>query len=1358
MLFCLAWVALQSLIVPRIDNLRPRLESYLTQSLGAPVRIGAIAAQSNALAPSFELSDVRLQDSAGRDALILKKIFVVLSPRSILQLGFEQLIIEQPELDVRRDAKGQIFIAGFPLSSTAFPSADLSADNDSTNWFFSQREFAIRSGSVRWTDERRGAAPLTLSQVDVVLRNSGRSHQMRIDATPQASWGNRFSLMGDFRAALLADAGQWKQWQGELYTDFSRVDVSQLKRYADLGINVARGTGAMRLWAQLDQGQFTQATADLALENVDVQLAPHVKALVMPKISGRIAGQRLAGGVRVSTQNLAFQTQDGILWPGGNASYLQTGADNPQAQAYGEFKADKLDLAALAQVADRLPIGTRTHAQIRSFAPQGLVESVQASWKGQLDAPLSYAAKGRVVGLAVAAKVAPTIDQQSHPGVRGATVDFDLTDKSGSAVLAISQGAVTLPDVFEDPVMLFDSLSTRAKWSFEGAKIDVQLEALKFANADAQGEAKGQWRTADPSKSAAKSRFPGVIDLQGVLTRGDGARVHRYLPLGIGKSAREYVRNAVLQGTISSAQFKIKGDLFDMPFTDPQKGDFRISAQVAGVQFAYVPNAALNADSLPWPPITQLSGELVFERAAMSIKSATGRLGNVVQITKADALIPNLGSASATVAVSADARSPLSNMLGLVSGSPLSTITGKALSQAKGTGNADLKLRLNLPINNIDRSKVTGTLTLANNDVQITPDTPLLTRTSGLVTFNETGFTLKDVASNMLGGDVRLTGGSRPIQGPSDATIALRAQGTISAEGLRQAKELGLLARLGKNMAGSTAYAATLNFRAGVPELAVTTNLQGMALSLPAPLGKTAESIFNVRYDNSLVPASMAADQKLQDLIQVDLGTVAQIAYVRDVSGKTPKVLRGSIGVGLLQGESVPKVDDGVVANINLAQINVDTWRKLLGNFSTDGSGAAPALPVAPIASAAGSASAQALTSYLPSVVAVRAKELILEGRTLNNVVVGGSREGLTWRANLDAGEISGYMEYRQASAASAGLVYARLARLNLAQAAAAELESALDNQPTAIPALDIVVEDFQLRGKKFGRIEIEAVNRGTLGTPTEGAVREWRLNKFNATMPEAQFSASGNWAAVNQTAQGADTRPARAASERRRTVMNFKLDIANSGELLKRIGMDKVIAKGKGVMEGQVAWLGSPLDLDFATLGGNVNVNIESGQFLKVDPGFGKLIGVLSLQSLPRRLTLDFRDVFTEGFAFDFIRGDAKIDQGVAFTNNLQMKGVNAAVLMEGTAHLTKETQDLRVVVVPEINAGTASLVAAVINPVVGLGSFLAQLILRKPLIEAATQEFHIDGTWADPKITKVKRRSADSVIAGPLPNSSAP
>jgi uncharacterized protein YhdP len=284
---------------------------------------------------------------------------------------------------------------------------------------------------------------------------------------------------------------------------------------------------------------------------------------------------------------------------------------------------------------------------------------------------------------------------------------------------------------------------------------------------------------------------------------------------------------------------------------------------------------------------------------------------------------------------------------------------------------------------------------------------------------------------------------------------------------------------------------------------------------------------------------------------------------------------------------------------------------------------------------------------------------------------------------------------------------------------------------------LDIVVDDFELLGRRLGRAEIDAVNRG-------GASREWRLNKLAFTTPDATFTAQGSWVAT-----GASAVP---RGEQRRTAMDFKLDMVDAGSLLNRFGMKDVVRRGRGRLEGQVNWNGSPFSLDYPSLGGQLQLDVASGQFLKAEPGIAKLLGVLSLQALPRRFTLDFRDVFSQGFAFDFLRGDARIHQGVASTNNLQMKGVNAAVLMDGSADVAHETQDLHVVVVPEINAGTAALVATAINPAIGLGTFLAQMVLSKPLIAATTQEFHIDGTWTDPKITKVPRRPPPEALNTPL------
>ncbi len=1355
--FAVIWGAIQLLIVPRIGDLRPQLEAVASRVLGVPVTIGTITAQSSGLIPSFELTDVKLFDATGREALRLPRVLAALSPQSALGLKFEQLYVDQPELDIRRAPSGKITVAGLDFSSSG------SSDGRAADWLFSQPEFVIRGGRVQWTDEMRGVPKLSLLQVDLVMRNSFHNHALRLDATPPPALGDRFTAMGVFKQPLLSlRNGRWRDWTGQLYGAFERVDVARLRSYADLGFEVAQGRGALRAWVDVGRGEVTGATADLALADVNTTLGARLAPLELQSVAGRLEGRILPGGFEFLSKGLQFQTRDGPRWPGGNFRLMQVGGavagpdgapagvqagTQAQMPAHGELVADRLDLAALAQIADRLPLDPQAHAALAGWAPKGLVENIKASWQGPLGAAQKYEARGRVVQLALASKGA------AGPGISGAAVDFELTQAGGRAKLALDNGALELPDFFDDPRIPLSQLSADAQWQIEGDRISLQSTNLKFSNADAQGEAQIKWHSAAADPARGRSRFPGVLDLQGSMSRFQGARVYRYLPKVMLPKVRDYVRDALVKGTATGVKFKVKGDLHDLPFADAKQGEFRISANMADVTLAYVPRSVETPDTLPWPELTQVSGEFLIDRLMLQVKGVKGRMAGL-QINTAEGQIPDL-LLGTTVMVNAEARGTLAAMLDVVNGTPVSQMTGQALAGARATGEADLRLKLNIPLGALDKTSVQGRVTLAGNDFQISPATPRLERGRGVVSFSENGFAVANVQARLFGGDMTLAGGTVVPAVVGTPGIVLRAQGSLSAEAMRQAKELGFVSGMAQHATGSAGYSAVLGFRQGTAELLVSSNLVGLALNLPAPLGKAAEVALPFRLETSVPrePSASASNPspRQQDQVQLDIGRIASLAYVRDVSGPEARVLRGRIAVGLSGDESAPMPNEGVVANINLASLDLDAWSTVLTQAAgTPLTGESP--PVrAPAAGAGGdvSASGSAALTYLPTSLAVRSRELTFGGRKLANVVVGGSREGLTWRANLDAQELNGYVEYRQQSGAGAGRVYARLARLTLAQASAKDVETLLDEQPVAIPALDIVVDDLELRGKHLGRVEIEAVNRGAGAVAREGGVREWRLNKLNVIAPEAVFTATGNWASVNAQSlptAGASASPgslaSRAALERRRTMMNFKLDINDAGELLARYGMKDVVRRGKGKLEGQVAWVGSPLSVDYPTMGGAFIVNVDSGQFLKADPGIAKLLGVLSLQSLPRRLALDFRDVFTDGFSFDFVRGDVRIEQGIASTNNLQMKGVNAAVLMDGRANIAKETQDLRVIVVPEINAGTASLIATVINPAVGLGTFLAQLLLRRPLIEASTQEFHIDGSWVDPQITKVARK----------------
>lgn len=1332
LLLALAWGALHGFIVPRIGDLRPEVEIRASRALGVPVRIGGISARSDGLIPSFTLQDVVLLDPLGREALRLPVVVGALSPRSLWSLRFHQLYVDRPQLDVRRAADGRFFIAGLDFTRGG------SDDGQAADWLFGQTEFVIQGGRVQWTDELRGAPPLVLSQVDLVLRNEARRHLLRLDATPPPEWGSRFTLAGVFRQPLLSThAGRWRQWSGEMHADFPAVDLSHLRRHADLGVDVAQGRGHVRAWADVDRGEVAGGTADVALAGVNATLGAGLQPLVLQSVSGRVGGKRLVNGFTLQTRDLQFVTEDGQRWPGGNVALTWTGAEN-RAPARGELRADRLDLGALGRIASRLPLGAATHEALAVHAPQGLVETVQARWQGPLDALEKYEARGRASGLAIAAR--PAADGSAGaPGVRGAAVDFDLNQGGGKAKVAIAQGAFEFPGVFQEPVIPVDTLSGDVQWRLEGEQASVDVRNLHFANADAQGQAQASWRTG-AAGSSVQARFPGTLDLQGTLERADGTRVWRYLPLAVPKEAREYVRAAVLAGTATGAKFRVRGDLDRFPFPDNKDGEFLVTAQVKDATYAFVPRS-LEPGPVQWPALTRLAGELVFQGNGMQVKDVTGSLPGRLQV-QAQARIPDFHQTR--VEVQGKVRGPLGDALAVVNGSPVSQLLDHALARASGTGNTAVDLDLLLPTANIAQSRVQGTVTLAGNDVQITPDSPLLARSRGAVQFSDRGFQLAGVQARALGGDVRLEGGMRPAAGGEAPDVLLRAQGTITAEGLRQARELGALSRLARDFQGGAAYAMALAFRRGQPELEVTSNLQGLQVNLPAPFAKAADAVLPLRYATALTRESLAPSAPPRDTLSLELGRVLAVQFLRDLSTAEPQILRGAIAVGLAPGETVVMPEQGVTANVQLARLDIDAWEDALARAS--GTAAAPSAPAASAAGPVPRASVAALP-FMPSVFALRAKEVAFEGRTLRNVVVGGSREGRMWRANVDADDLGGYVEYRQPQGAGAGRLYARLARLRIAEAAATDVEELLEQQPNSIPALDIVVDEFELKGRKLGRLEIDAINRGPGTVAREGGIREWRLNKLSLAMPEAQFTASGNWAPVGaQPAAPGGPRPEPRPGERRRTAMQFRLDIADAGQVLARFGMKDVVRRGRGAMEGSVAWIGSPLAFDYPSMNGKFNVAVENGQFLKADPGLAKLLGVLSLQSLPRRLTLDFRDVFSEGFSFDFVRGDIAIEQGVASTNNLQMKGVNAAVLMEGQADIARETQDLKVVVVPEINAGTASLVATAINPAVGLASFLAQLFLRQPLIKAATQEFHVDGTWADPRITKVGRSPAEA------------
>ncbi len=1328
-----AWAVLHWAILPHANEWRPWLEKEASTALGVELRIGRITVESGGWMPRMELGDVRMLDATGRPALTLPRVSAVLSAHSllVLQPRFSQLLVDAPELVIRRDAAGRIFIGGLGLDDTQ--RADTGTTDAGLDWLFSQPELAIMAGRVRWVDEKRAdARPLELSDLNFILRNSLRRHQLRLDATPPADWGQRFSVRGRFTQSLLKRPGEFQHWSGELYAELPRADLRQLRRHVDLPFQLSEGDGAVRAWGQIKDGEPVAATLDLALRAVRLKLLDSAPELDLDHIEGRLDLARAKDRLSLQAHQLGFVSGDGVAWPRsdwGVALQLGKNPDGEETVLGGEVNAQRLDFALMAQIAQRLPLGERAHQLLGELEPRGVLTALTGQWQGALDAPRSYRVKAQLDGLAIAAKPAEQEGALGRPGLSGASLSLDASERGGSARLAVHNGEVDLPGLFEDPRLPITRLATQLAWQLPqpGGKtpgdVEVRLRDLQLQTPDLSGEFDVTWRRPAGATTA------GFLDLSGRAPRADATRVARYIPLRL-PATRSYLSRALLGGEARNIHVRIKGELADFPFDQLRSpGQFRVSMQAQGVTLAYVPpsdvgepakgrpeaaqppRGVASAQPAPggsatnWPVMEGVDAEVVFERGGLQIKDGRTRVLGY-ELVNVNGGIKDLHHGR-VLQLDGAGRGQGADLLHFVRGSPLDEWLGHALSTTTAQGPVALKLGLAIPLDDTNQTTLKGQLQLGGVDLKLRADLPALAGARGRIDFDRRGLQLAGMTARLLGGDAGLEGGTQ-----RDGSLRFAVPGQATADGLRRAGELGAVARLAQAASGQAAYRFQLAVpNNGQPELSVASTLQGMALDLPAPARKEADAALPLRL--LISPTGPGRDE-----IRLEVGTAGapllQAQLQRDVSGASSQVLRGALAVQ----DKLPALPAaGVLLQANVATLDLDAWQQrlaALGGTPGDGEGGDGGL--------------------LPSQIGLRSQALKVGGRQLGRVSATVARDGATWRLNVDAEQLTGRIELKGVRGGQIDAVQARLARLSLPRSEADSVSELMDpgkagGSASPLPSLDIEVDDFELRGKRLGRLEVLA--------QAPAAARDWKLEKLQMRSPDATLTASGRWGG------------AAPGTGHRRTQLDWQLDIADAGKLLERLGQGQALRGGKGQLAGQVGWDGSPLAPHYASMAGAFNIQLDTGTFLKAEPGVGRLLGVLSLQSLPRRLLLDFRDVFAEGFTFDGVTGDVKIAAGVARSDNIRIRGLQAAVLVEGSTDLAAETQKLRVVVVPEVSAGGASLAYAAINPAVALGAFLAQMILSRPMSAASTREFHITGTWDDPKVEKVDGPAAKAASA---------
>jgi len=1415
-------------VVPNVTNWRSSIEQLASDYIGATVKISQIKSDSTGLIPSFVIEGLTLKSlsTSGEDEVLnIPKVSFGFSLVSIMRLSFDQILVEGPNLSLTRDSTGRIVMAGLPTPS--------GSDKNGADWFFSQSNIQVQRASILWNDQTGNYKPIEFTDVDIILASGLKSHFIKLEATPPQIYGKRFSLQGNFTESLLsAHAGDFKYWSGNAQLTLPEIDLAlaqeQLPHNDALAIESAKGW--LRIEAGFKKGRVTQLTADLNFPEISSNYDKIYK-INLKDVGGRLALNIDPKKREFKSVDFKCTTQDGAVWNFNNAYFSWTsapikpttgsqanplpltGTGNPllgnifpdfSESGYGEVGIDKATLGPIKNQLKNVSSEFKIFQNLKDMEIEGELSKFKVSWSFDGKNSRDFMAQGDVSNFKF--DRAPNQEVsflKGVPGVENANIHFNVQEASGSAVVAIENGSITLSRFLDEPTIKLKEAHAQLNWfeknSEKESEFGLRIEKANFVNEDGQGRFDLNWI----SKKSAGSDIKEVIDLNGTLDKVQANQVYKYLPNKIDLKVRKHLQDSVTQGALNEVAVKIKGPLDKFPFINPKDGEYRISAHAKDLSYQYPVNNSTDlkggVQAKVWPGFIHLNTELIIDRKSINIKKATTKLAtpmaNSIEVTDLSAEIPDYFKP--VVILKSKAKGPLSDVLKVISTTSIAELLGASLtnSQASGGSFCEYFLNLNLPLSDLSQSKITGGIIFANNDLLLSPNLPVLNKVRGTLNFNETGFSLNGVKARILGSETKFDGGlkfgaDRPELNVDNST--LKIQGQISSDGLRQVKEIPALIKASKYLSGQTNYSASAVVRKGQIDLELNSSLQGMAILLPAPLGKSGDSQLPLKLVMSELPETVPPNKVLplattpipsvqnspiavtnntalsqvlsRKVFKTSLfvGQILSMSMLTDFSPEPVSVVNRNprqpnlntnlspnpnsnpsvnsstalftsawIGVSSISPPQIPpQLEPGVFVSVELPKLDADTWERVI----TDSLG-----PTEPVKegnkentknSKKDEASSPAVQSRsFPIGLKIKAGEMVYSRRSIHQVSLDANYQEVQpngqWHLNINSTEAKGAVDYKMASASTASKIYARMSLLNIPPTEVDSVDSLLNEKDTLMPTLDIGIDELEIKGKKLGHAEIEAINQ----IQSDGR-KEWRINKFNLSVPEGKFQANGVWALMKNSEK---------LQNAKKTTLNFTLDVDDAGLLLDRFGTKGAVAGGKGKLVGQVSWLGSPIQHDYSSLAGNFNVNIEKGSFLKTEPGAARLLGVLNLQALPRRLFLDFKDIFSDGFSFDLFRGDVIIESGIAKTNNLQMKSVNAAILMEGSTDITKETQRIKVVVIPEIDAGTASLVVAAINPIVGITSYLAQYFLKKPISQAATKDFLIEGTWSDPVVTKI-------------------
>ena len=777
-----------------------------------------------------------------------------------------------------------------------------------------------------------------------------------------------------------------------------------------------------------------------------------------------------------------------------------------------------------------------------------------------------------------------------------------------------------------------------------------------------------------------------VLTLVATVENGNAANARNYFPRErIGPQALAWLDRAFVAGRLSRADVVLQGPIWHFPFRDGS-GSFVARCALEGLTLDYGEG---------WPRAENLAAQAEFRNEGLTAHFISGRIGTL-PVGSADARFADFkaGELEVHVGASGDAADALT----FLRASPLDASAEHAFSGVEAKGSMQARVELFLPFKDFVHRRVLVHGHLEGVTLNRPGATVMATDLNGDFDVDGAQVARADVKGRILGGAFQMEARA-PRNRPLTRT-QLEFHGTVDGNALRAA--LGLPAAL--SIGGQTDWRAALKM---APEpnrersLRISSSFVGLEMKLPAPLDKATDapmpSWFEIQWPAAGGPSGRLA-----------LGSVVSGSYALESDAAGVRLARLALSFGA--GESDTNRREQLV-NVggSVARLDLAGW-----------------LELKPAAK-----NAKPLSEYLRA-ARLKVAELDYLGLAFRDV-------------SLDLAVAEGGLRIVAAGPNVAGTLVLPSAgdslepwnlwfqRLHFDLASDPEQQADARGQatpgvatmlddPRSIPAINFHAAELSWGEREYGAVE------ATLVRLDDGI----GLKQLTVSSANFNVSATGEW-------RGKDAGLGH---------IEGALTSSDVQATLKQLGYIPVIEAKTGRMDFNLNWVGGPTPDAVSQATGRVQLSLDKGQIVGLNPGAGRVLGLTSVSALRRRLALDFSDLTDKGLAFDTVRGDFDLREGSAYTENLLVKGPAAEIGLIGRVGLKNKDYDQTAVVTGSIG-NSLPLAALAGGPVVGAAVLLFTQVFKQPLKGLARGYYRITGSWDNPIVERIKSADAPAASA---------